>query len=144
MAPFRSWACIGKRLGYPSVKAFVDSMSANGGDGQMDAFARFIRADPPCTRVWLSARGSMSSSALQRRLWWRLCREAEGCCRFLWRPKARRVPRPMREVIMAPMSWRFRPRWVYVPTAILGRLRMPLFLCSRPIEASSLTVSPLP
>lgn len=35
-----------KRLGYPSVKAFVDSMSANGDDGQMDAFARFIQADP--------------------------------------------------------------------------------------------------
>jgi peptidoglycan hydrolase-like protein with peptidoglycan-binding domain len=35
-----------KRLGYPSVKAFVASMSANGDDGQMDAFARFIRADP--------------------------------------------------------------------------------------------------
>ena len=35
-----------KRLGYPSVKVFVDSMSANGDDGQMDAFARFIQADP--------------------------------------------------------------------------------------------------
>jgi peptidoglycan hydrolase-like protein with peptidoglycan-binding domain len=35
-----------KRLGYPSVKVFVDSMSADGDDGQMDAFARFIQADP--------------------------------------------------------------------------------------------------
>jgi murein L,D-transpeptidase YcbB/YkuD len=35
-----------KRLGYPSVKAFVDSMSANGDDGQMDAFTQFITADP--------------------------------------------------------------------------------------------------
>jgi murein L,D-transpeptidase YcbB/YkuD len=34
-----------KRLGYPSVRAFVDSMSANGDDGQMDAFARFVQAD---------------------------------------------------------------------------------------------------
>jgi len=35
-----------KRLGYPGVNRFVDSMSANGDDGQMDAFARFIQADP--------------------------------------------------------------------------------------------------
>ncbi|MGH6755434.1 MAG: N-acetylmuramidase domain-containing protein [Bradyrhizobium sp.] len=35
-----------KRLGYPSVRAFVDSMSADGDDGQMDAFTRFIEADP--------------------------------------------------------------------------------------------------
>jgi murein L,D-transpeptidase YcbB/YkuD len=35
-----------KRLAYPSVKAFVDSMNANGDDGQMDAFARFIQTDP--------------------------------------------------------------------------------------------------
>ncbi|MCW5737401.1 MAG: DUF3380 domain-containing protein, partial [Enhydrobacter sp.] len=35
-----------KRLGYPSVQAFVDSMSVNGDDGQMDAFARFVQADP--------------------------------------------------------------------------------------------------
>jgi hypothetical protein len=35
-----------QRLGYPSVQAFVDSMSANGDDGQMDAFVRFIEADP--------------------------------------------------------------------------------------------------
>ena len=35
-----------KRLAYPSVKAFVDSMSANGDDGQMDAFTRFIQTDP--------------------------------------------------------------------------------------------------
>lgn len=34
-----------ERLGYPSVRAFVDSMSANGDDGQMDAFVRFIEAD---------------------------------------------------------------------------------------------------
>ena len=31
-----------KSLGYPSVDALVDSMSANGDDGQMDAFARFV------------------------------------------------------------------------------------------------------
>ncbi len=35
-----------KRLTYPSVNAFVDSMSINGDDGQMDAFTRFIEADP--------------------------------------------------------------------------------------------------
>lgn len=34
------------RLGYPSVQSFVDSMSVNGDDGQMDAFARFVQADP--------------------------------------------------------------------------------------------------
>ncbi|WP_428673733.1 N-acetylmuramidase domain-containing protein [Reyranella sp.] len=35
-----------KRLGYPSVQAFVDSMSADGDDGQMDAFVRYVEADP--------------------------------------------------------------------------------------------------
>lgn len=34
-----------QRLSYPSVQAFVDSMSANGDDGQMDAFVRFVEAD---------------------------------------------------------------------------------------------------
>jgi hypothetical protein len=34
-----------KRLGYPSVRAFVDGMRDHGDDGQMDAFARFIEAD---------------------------------------------------------------------------------------------------
>jgi hypothetical protein len=34
-----------RRLGYESVRAFVDSMSDHGDDGQMDAFARFIEAD---------------------------------------------------------------------------------------------------
>lgn len=34
-----------KRLGYPAVQAFIDSMSDYGDDGQMDAFARFIEAD---------------------------------------------------------------------------------------------------
>jgi len=34
------------RLGYPSVDAFVDSMSRNGDDGQMDAFAQFVLEDP--------------------------------------------------------------------------------------------------
>jgi murein L,D-transpeptidase YcbB/YkuD len=34
-----------ERLKYSSVSAFVDSMSANGDDGQMDAFVRFIEAD---------------------------------------------------------------------------------------------------
>lgn len=35
-----------KRLGYDSAEAFVNSMSRNGDDGQMDAFVRFIEADP--------------------------------------------------------------------------------------------------
>lgn len=35
-----------KRLGYPSVSEFVISMTANGDDGQMDAFVAFIEADP--------------------------------------------------------------------------------------------------
>lgn len=35
-----------QRLRYPSVQAFVDSMSDNGDDGQMDAFVRFVEADP--------------------------------------------------------------------------------------------------
>ena len=34
-----------KRLGYAGIAEFVDSMSANGDDGQMDAFARFVDAD---------------------------------------------------------------------------------------------------
>jgi hypothetical protein len=34
-----------KRLGYESVRNFVDSMSNHGDDGQMDAFARFLEAD---------------------------------------------------------------------------------------------------
>jgi len=34
-----------KRLGYASVRTFVDSMSDRGDDGQMDAFARFLEAD---------------------------------------------------------------------------------------------------
>lgn len=33
-----------KELGYPSVQAFVDSMTAHGDDGQMDAFIRYVRA----------------------------------------------------------------------------------------------------
>ncbi len=35
-----------QRLGYANVQAFVDSISAHGDDGQMDAFARFMEADP--------------------------------------------------------------------------------------------------
>jgi hypothetical protein len=35
-----------KRLGYDSIEAFVHDMSRNGDDGQMDAFVRFIEADP--------------------------------------------------------------------------------------------------
>lgn len=35
-----------RRLGYDSVLAFVDSMMSNGDDGQMDAFVRFVEADP--------------------------------------------------------------------------------------------------
>ena len=35
-----------QKLGFPSVQAFVDSMTANGDDGQMDAFVRFVEADP--------------------------------------------------------------------------------------------------
>jgi murein L,D-transpeptidase YcbB/YkuD len=35
-----------QRLDYPSVQAFVDSMTSNGDDGQMDAFVAFIEADP--------------------------------------------------------------------------------------------------
>ena len=31
-----------KPLRYPSVDAFVDSLSTSGNDGQMDAFARFV------------------------------------------------------------------------------------------------------
>ncbi len=34
-----------QRLRYQSIFAFVDSMSANGDDGQMDAFVAFIEAD---------------------------------------------------------------------------------------------------
>lgn len=34
-----------KRLGYPGIGAFVASMSANGDDGQMDAFTRYVDAD---------------------------------------------------------------------------------------------------
>ncbi len=34
-----------KRLGYSGIGAFVTSMSANGDDGQMDAFTRYIDAD---------------------------------------------------------------------------------------------------
>lgn len=34
-----------KRLGYASIGQFVDSMSANGDDGQMDAFVAFVVAD---------------------------------------------------------------------------------------------------
>lgn len=34
-----------KKLGYPSVSAFVDSMTSNGDDGQMDAFVAFVEAD---------------------------------------------------------------------------------------------------
>jgi hypothetical protein len=34
-----------QRLDFPNVQAFVDSMSADGDDGQMDAFVRFIEAD---------------------------------------------------------------------------------------------------
>lgn len=35
-----------QRLRYNSVQAFVDSMSARGDDGQMDAFVAFVEADP--------------------------------------------------------------------------------------------------
>lgn len=35
-----------KKLGFPSVAAFVDSMTANGDDGQMDAFVQFVLEDP--------------------------------------------------------------------------------------------------
>lgn len=35
-----------RALGYTSVRAFVDSMSAHGDDGQMDAFVNFVAADP--------------------------------------------------------------------------------------------------
>lgn len=35
-----------KRLGFANVSAFVDSMTANGDDGQMDAFVAFVEADP--------------------------------------------------------------------------------------------------
>lgn len=35
-----------QRLGYPNVQAFADSMTINGDDGQMDAFVRFVEADP--------------------------------------------------------------------------------------------------
>lgn len=34
-----------KRLGYPGIGEFVASMSANGDDGQMDAFTRYVDAD---------------------------------------------------------------------------------------------------
>jgi hypothetical protein len=34
-----------RRLGYAGIDAFVASMSANGDDGQMDAFTRYIDAD---------------------------------------------------------------------------------------------------
>lgn len=34
-----------QRLDYPSVQAFVDSMTSNGDDGQMDAFVAFVEAD---------------------------------------------------------------------------------------------------
>lgn len=34
-----------KKLGFPSVQAFVDSMTSNGDDGQMDAFVRFVEVD---------------------------------------------------------------------------------------------------
>jgi len=34
-----------KKLGFPSVAAFVDSMTANGDDGQMDSFVAFVEAD---------------------------------------------------------------------------------------------------
>lgn len=40
-----------KRLGYPSVQAFVASMDANGDDGQMDAFAEFVNSDPQLQRA---------------------------------------------------------------------------------------------
>jgi murein L,D-transpeptidase YcbB/YkuD len=47
-----------QRLHYPSVADFVDSMSANGDDGQMDAFVAFVEADPAlhaslATGAWL-------------------------------------------------------------------------------------------
>lgn len=35
-----------KRLDFASVQAFVDSMTSNGDDGQMDAFVEFVEADP--------------------------------------------------------------------------------------------------
>lgn len=39
------------RLGYGSVDAFVASMSANGDDGQMDAFVAFVRGDAALWRA---------------------------------------------------------------------------------------------
>jgi murein L,D-transpeptidase YcbB/YkuD len=35
-----------ERLGYPSIDAFVDSMSRHGDDGQIDAFVHFVLEDP--------------------------------------------------------------------------------------------------
>lgn len=40
-----------KRLRYDSVRAFVFSMSSHGDDGQMDAFVRFVEADPALHRA---------------------------------------------------------------------------------------------
>lgn len=44
--PFQVMGFHWKRLGYISVEDFANSMLSNGDDGGMDAFVRFIEADP--------------------------------------------------------------------------------------------------